>query len=87
MHRLCPAHVLEADTSSRIRLPTCAEGGWLVLDDELLEASQRPMVAIQAGADPLEAAHDIQFAPIEFEVAWLLSAYPELRSASWRFDC
>ena len=35
------------------------KGGWLVLDDELLEASQRPMVAIQAGADPLEAAHDL----------------------------
>ena len=62
-------------------------GGWLVFDDELLEASQRSTVAIQEGADPFQAAHDLQLAPMEFEVAWLLSTYPELRSASWRFDC
>ncbi len=37
-------------------------------------------------ADPFVAAHGFQIAQMKFEVAWLLSAYPELWRDSRRFD-
>ena len=53
--RACPGGgYLLADPLTGVRW------GWLVFTDELLEASQSSTVAIQEGANPIEAAHDLQ---------------------------